>query len=77
MALSRRANLGGKEMKSLRIPLIAAAALAVFSLMSTGAEAGCARWGASGYHFYRSCVGPRFLYPHRRQCYRDGFCAYR
>ncbi len=63
-------------MKSLRIPLLAATALAVFSLISTGADARCARWGETGYHYYRSCWGPSFLYPHHRRCDRDGFCVY-
>ncbi len=63
-------------MKSLRIPIIAAAALSVLCLLSTGANAGCARWGETGYHFYRSCWGPSFLYPHHRQCNREGICLY-
>jgi hypothetical protein len=63
-------------MKSLKISLIAAAALSALFMMSSGASAGCARWGGTGYHFYRHCAGPRFLYPHHRHCYRSGFCAY-
>ena len=39
-------------------------------------SAGCYRWGESGYHWYRSCFGPRWLYPHRRYC-RTGQCSYR
>lgn len=39
-------------------------------------SAGCYRWGETGYHWYRSCIGPRWLYPHRRHC-RNGWCAYR
>ncbi len=63
-------------MKSLRNPLIAAAALSVLCLMSNGASAGCARWGETGYHFYRSCWGPSVLYPHHRHCDRNGICLY-
>lgn len=62
-------------MKGLRISLIAAAALSAVSLMPTSASAGCARWGETGYHFYRSCYGPSFLYPHHRQCH-GGICLY-
>jgi hypothetical protein len=39
-------------------------------------SAGCYRWGESGYHWYRSCFGPRWIYPHRRYC-RNGQCSYR
>jgi hypothetical protein len=39
-------------------------------------KAGCYRWGETGYHWYRFCVGPHFLYPHRRVC-RHGYCYYR
>ena len=39
-------------------------------------SAGCYRLGESGYHWYRSCFGPRWLYPHRRYC-RTGQCSYR
>jgi hypothetical protein len=63
-------------MKSLHLPLIAAAVLSALCLTSSGASAGCARWGESGYHFYRSCAGPSFLYPHHRRCDRSGICLY-
>jgi hypothetical protein len=39
-------------------------------------SAGCYRWGETGYHWYRSCLGPGWLYPHQRHC-RKGVCAYR
>jgi hypothetical protein len=39
-------------------------------------SAGCYRWGETGYHWYRSCVGPTWLYPHQRSC-RKGACVYR
>jgi hypothetical protein len=55
--------------------VIAAMALSAVSLMSTAASAGCARWGETGYHFYHSCAGPAFLYPHHRQCH-NGICLY-
>lgn len=38
--------------------------------------AGCYRLGLSGYHWYRWCIGPSWLYPHRRIC-RHGYCWYR
>ncbi len=62
-------------MKSLRVSIVAAMALSAVGLMSTAASAGCARWGETGYHFYRSCAGPAFLYPHHRQCH-NGICLY-
>ncbi len=46
----------------------AAAAMLTFAGAGT-AEAGCYRLGLTGYHWYRSCVGPRFMYPHHRDCY--------
>ena len=39
-------------------------------------NAGCYRLGETGYHWYRSCVGPGWLYPHQRHC-RKGVCVYR
>jgi hypothetical protein len=64
------------KMKSLKIVSMLVAALSVFALTSSSANAGCARWGETGYHFYRSCVGPGFLYPHHRHCGRSGLCIY-
>jgi hypothetical protein len=64
-------------MKKLRMPLIVATALSAIALMTVDASAGCARWGETGYHFYRSCAGPGFLYPHHRRCTsRHGLCVY-
>jgi hypothetical protein len=37
---------------------------------------GCFRWGETGYHWYRFCFGPPWLYPHQRVC-RHGYCWYR
>jgi hypothetical protein len=39
-------------------------------------KVGCYRLGETGYHWYRFCFGPSFLYPHRRVC-RHGTCWYR
>jgi hypothetical protein len=39
-------------------------------------KVGCYRLGETGYHWYRSCFGPSWLYPHRRIC-RRGSCWYR
>jgi hypothetical protein len=54
----------------------AAAALLITVLFSSGVEAGCYRLGETGYHWYRFCFGPYFMYPHRRVC-RQGYCWYR
>jgi hypothetical protein len=39
-------------------------------------KVGCYRLGETGYHWYRFCFGPSFLYPHQRVC-RHGYCWYR
>jgi hypothetical protein len=39
-------------------------------------KVGCYRLGETGYHWYRFCVGPSWLYPHQRVC-RHGACWYR
>jgi hypothetical protein len=39
-------------------------------------KVGCYRLGETGYHWYRFCFGPSWLYPHRRVC-RHGTCWYR
>lgn len=44
--------------------------------MSLVESAGCYRLGETGYHWYRFCFGPTWLYPHRRIC-RRGACWYR
>lgn len=62
-------------MKNLKKAVVAAAAIVFLCLTSTGAEARCARWGETGYHYYRSCWGPSFLYPHHRRCHH-GHCYY-
>jgi hypothetical protein len=66
-----------EDMQKLAILVTAIVTLAAGSLIPTRAEAaGCYRWGETGYHWYRYCAGPRFLYPHRRVC-RHGRCWYR
>ena len=61
-----------------KLSLLIAAAVVVLgaAVLSTSAEAGCYRLGETGYHWYGSCVGPYWLYPHRRVC-RHGACWYR
>jgi hypothetical protein len=54
----------------------AVASLSAAALIPTAAEAGCYRLGETGYHWYRYCFGPRFMYPHHRVC-RNGYCYYR
>ena len=44
--------------------------------LNVAQSVGCYRLGLTGYHWYASCIGPRWLYPHRRVC-RNGWCAYR
>ena len=39
-------------------------------------KVGCYRLGETGYHWYRYCFGPAFIYPHQRVC-RNGYCWYR
>lgn len=50
--------------------------LSISSLVSSSAQAGCYRLGETGYHWYRSCLGPYWIYPHHRVC-RHGHCWYR
>jgi hypothetical protein len=58
---------------------LAAIALTIFAwtIVSGEAQAGCYRVGLSGYHWYHSCFGPHFMYPHHRVCSRHGYCHYR
>jgi len=53
-----------------------AAILSALTLLPSAAQAGCYRFGESGYHWYRFCLGPSFIYPHQRVC-RHGYCWYR
>ncbi len=63
-------------MHKLAILAAATATLSAIALSPTMADAGCYRLGLTGYHWYRFCAGPRFLYPHERVC-RHGHCWYR
>jgi hypothetical protein len=63
-------------MRKLVMTAAAAAALSIAALAPTAAEAGCYRMGLTGYHWYYSCFGPGFIYPHHRVCNRNGFCWY-
>lgn len=58
-----------------RFSLLAAVAAILAMAVVLPAEAGCYRVGETGYHWYRYCVGPHFLYPHHRVC-RHGHCWY-
>jgi hypothetical protein len=57
------------------VPLAVAAILSVGTMLPSVAEAGCFRWGETGYHWYHSCWGPPFIYAHHRAC-RHGYCWY-
>ena len=48
--------------------MTAAAAAALTMAGASAAEAGCYRLGLSGYHWYRSSIGPPIMYPHHRSC---------
>ncbi|MGT2501100.1 hypothetical protein ACVOMS_10305 [Bradyrhizobium guangxiense] len=50
--------------------------VAIGAVAPTSAMAGCYRLGETGYHWYRSCWGPHWIYPHHRVC-RRGHCWYR
>jgi hypothetical protein len=63
-------------LRKLTLPIAALAALTISALTPISAEAGCYRLGLSGYHWYSECIGPHFMYPHRRVC-RYGHCWYR
>lgn len=52
-----------------KIVICAAALFAAAVLLPNAASAGCYRMGFSGYHWYHSCFGPHFLYPHHRVCH--------
>jgi opacity protein-like surface antigen len=64
----------------MRKTMVAAAAAALMTVAGAQtAEAGCYRWGDTGYHWYRYCAGPRFMYPHYRHCrwrYGRRYCWY-
>ena len=64
-------------MRKFATIIVAAGILSAGALFSTAEAAGCYRLGETGYHWYRSCFGPHFLYPHHRVCHEDGYCYYR
>jgi hypothetical protein len=63
-------------MRRLALFAAVAAILSVGTVLPSNAKAGCYRMGETGYHWYRYCWGPRFIYPHHRVC-RHGYCWYR
>jgi hypothetical protein len=72
----RKTLNGEKHMRKLAGLFAATATLLAVALSPTTADAGCYRLGETGYHWYRYCFGPAFLYPHRRVC-PHGHCWYR
>ena len=60
-------------MRKFALILVAAASLASVAIIPTAASAGCYRMGETGYHWYRYCFGPAFMYPHHRSCH-NGYC---
>ena len=54
---------------------VLAAMLSFGVVLPSKAEAGCYRLGEIGYHWYRYCWGPRWVYPHHRVC-RHSYCWY-
>jgi hypothetical protein len=62
--------------KGVKLAVVAATLLCA-SFVTDAAYAGCYRMGETGYHWYRHCVGPSFLYPHHRRCTRHHGCRYR
>jgi hypothetical protein len=50
-------------MRRFALLAVVAAVLSVGAVMPSGAEAGCYRMGETGYHWYRNCWGPRWIYP--------------
>jgi hypothetical protein len=63
-------------MRNLALIAAAAATFSAAALTPSAAEAGCYRLGETGYHWYRFCLGPAFIYPHHRYCNRHSWCWY-
>jgi hypothetical protein len=61
---------------NIRRLVVSAAILSASTLLPSAAQVGCYRFGETGYRWYRFCLGPSFIYPHRRVC-RHGHCWYR
>jgi hypothetical protein len=57
-------------------PPVGTALAAAVSFLDETKPIGCYRLGLTGYHWYRSCIGPHWLYPHHRACRHD-WCGYR
>ncbi len=75
IALCLNTHFEEKYMRRFALFAAVAAILSVGVVLPSSAEAGCYRLGGTGYHWYRSCWGPGWFYPHHRAC-RDGFCWY-
>jgi hypothetical protein len=71
-------------MRKLAILVVAALALSQgpsiaqspSALTPSGWNHGCFRWGETGHHWYDFCVGPDWLYPHRKSCNSSGWCTF-
>ena len=63
-------------MRILAMLVAATAILGAGVLLPTKADAGCYRLGETGYHWYKYCAGPDWVYPRKRVC-RNGRCWYR
>ncbi len=63
-------------MRKLSMLFTFLAVTSVAAMAPAAAQAGCYRLGETGYHWYHSCVGPSFVYPHHKVC-RHGHCWYR
>ena len=66
-------------MRKLALLIGLATALSAAAPLAADAQGfndGCYRLGFTGYHWYRFCLGPDFIYPHQRVC-RNGSCWYR
>jgi hypothetical protein len=72
------------HMRKLAILVAATAVMATFPALAqsptpltpAGWNHGCFRWGETGHHWYDFCVGPDFLYPHHKNCDKNGFCTF-
>ena len=52
-------------MSKLAMLVAATAILGVGVLLPTKADAGCYRLGETGYHWYKYCAGPDWVYPRK------------
>ena len=72
----RSENTEGNRMRRFVMLAMVGAIVGVGTAAPTSAVAGCYRLGETGYHWYRYCLGPHWVYPHHRVC-RHGRCWYR